>query len=49
MARWQPRTPKETLQASLARLDKQIASKEKDIKEIKGQKTQVEQALKALG
>lgn len=49
MARWQPRTPKETLQASLARLDKQIASKEKDIKEIKGQKMQVEQALKALG
>lgn len=49
MARWQPRTPKETLQASLTRLDKQIASKEKDIKELKNQKAQVEQALKALG
>ena len=49
MARWQPRTPKETLQASLTRLDTQIASKEKDIKEIKTQKAQVEQAIKALG
>jgi cell division protein FtsB len=49
MARWQPRTPKETLQASLSRLDHQIAAKEKDIKELKTQKTQVEQAVKALG
>ena len=49
MARWQPRTPKETLQASLTRLDHQIAAKEKDIKEIRTQKAQVEQAIKALG
>jgi len=49
MARWQPRTPKETLQASLIRLDNQIASKEKDIKDLKSQKAQVDQAIKALG
>jgi hypothetical protein len=49
MARWQPRTPKETLKASLDRIDKQIASKEGEIKELKGQKAQVEQALNALG
>lgn len=49
MARWQPRTPKETLQASLLRLDKQISDKEKDIKELKTQKAQVDQAIKALG
>ena len=49
MARWQPRTAKETIQASLTRLDHQIAAKEKDIKELKIQKAQVEQAVKALG
>jgi len=49
MARWQPRTPKETLQSSLTRLDTQIAAKEKDIKELKAQKAQVDQAIKALG
>jgi hypothetical protein len=49
MARWQPRTPKETLKASLDRIDKQIANKETEIKELRGQKAQVEQALKALG
>lgn len=49
MARWQPRTLKETLQAQLTRLDTQIANKEKEIKDLKNQRVQAEQAIKAMG
>lgn len=49
MARWQPRTPKESLQASLERLKQRITSKKQEIKELEQQATQVEQAIKALG
>ena len=49
MARWQPRTPKESLQASLERLKQRIQSKKQEIKDLEGQATQVEQAIKALG
>jgi hypothetical protein len=49
MARWQPRTPKEGLQASLDRLKKRIQAKHQEIKELEAQAKQVEQAIKALG
>ena len=49
MARWQPRTPKESLQASLERLDARIKAKKQEIADLEGQKKQVEQAIKALG
>jgi len=48
MARWEPRTPKESLQASLERLKKRIQSKQTEIKELEAQAKQVEQAIKAL-
>lgn len=49
MARWEPRTPKESLQASLERLKKRIQTKQQEIKELETQAKQVEQAIKALG
>jgi len=49
MARWQPRTPKESLQASLDRLDNRIKAKRKEISELEAQKKQVDQAIKAMG
>ena len=49
MARWQPRTPKESLQASLERLKTRIQAKQQEIKDLEGQIKQVEQAVKALG
>jgi predicted nucleic acid-binding Zn-ribbon protein len=49
MARWQPRTPKESLQASLERIKQRIQAKQGEIKELETQKNQVEQAIKALG
>ena len=49
MARWEPRTPKESLQASLERLKKRIQTKQQEVKELEAQAKQVEQAIKALG
>jgi hypothetical protein len=49
MARWQPRTPKESLQVSLDRLKTRIQGKQQEIKELEQQAKQVEQAIKALG
>lgn len=49
MARWQPRTPKESLQTSLERLKVRIQGKQQEIKELETQAKQVEQAIKALG
>lgn len=49
MARWEPRTPKESLQASLERLKKRIQTKQQEVKELEVQAKQVEQAIKALG
>jgi predicted nucleic acid-binding Zn-ribbon protein len=49
MARWQPRTPKESLQASLERLKTRIQAKHQEIKDLEQQAKQVEQAIKALG
>jgi predicted nucleic acid-binding Zn-ribbon protein len=49
MARWEPRTPKEGLQASLDRLKKRIQKKHSEIKDLEAQAKQVEQAIKALG
>lgn len=49
MARWEPRTPKQSLEASLDRLKKRISDKNKEIKELEVQAKQVEQAIKALG
>jgi hypothetical protein len=48
MARWQPRTPKESLEASLERLKARIDGKKSEIKELEDQRKQVEQAIKAL-
>lgn len=49
MARWQPRTPKESLQASLERVKVRIQTKQQEIQELQTQAKQVEQAIKALG
>jgi predicted nucleic acid-binding Zn-ribbon protein len=49
MARWQPRTPKESLEASLERLKGRIEGKKLEIKDLEDQRKQVEQAIKALG
>ena len=49
MARWEPRTPQESLQASLERLKKRIQTKQQEVKELEVQAKQVEQAIKALG
>ena len=49
MARWEPRTPKESLQASLERLKKRIQTKQQEVKELETQAKQFEQAIKALG
>jgi predicted nucleic acid-binding Zn-ribbon protein len=49
MARWEPRTPKESLQASLERLKKRITAKQQELKELESQAKQVEAAIKALG
>ena len=49
MARWEPRTPKESLQASAERLKTRIQAKQAEIKELEGQLKQVDQAVKALG
>jgi predicted nucleic acid-binding Zn-ribbon protein len=49
MARWQPRTPKESLQASLERVKLRIQAKQQEIQELQTQAKQVEQAIKALG
>ena len=48
MARWQPRTPKESLEASLERLKTRIQSKLQEIKGMEVQARQVEQAIKAM-
>ncbi|HLG56868.1 MAG TPA: hypothetical protein VI485_16135 [Vicinamibacterales bacterium] len=48
MARWEPRSPKETLQSSLDRLKKRILGKQTEIKDLETQAKQVEEALKAL-
>ncbi len=49
MARWEPRTPKESLEVSLRRIDTRIKGKEDEIKELKDQRKQVETAIKAPG
>jgi len=49
MARWTPRTPKESLQASLDRYKQRIQAKRQEIKDLEQQVAQVEHAIKALG
>jgi hypothetical protein len=48
MARWEPRSLKETLQSSLDRLKKRIQGKQTEIKALETEARQVEEALKAL-
>jgi hypothetical protein len=48
MARWTPRTPKESLEASIARIDARIETKKQELKELQDQRKQVEHAVKAL-
>jgi hypothetical protein len=48
MARWEPRTIRETMKASLDRLRKRIAAKQAEIQKLEGEAKQVEEALKAL-
>ncbi len=49
MARWQPRTPKESLEASRDRLAQRIEAKKEELKELENQRRQVDAAIKALG
>lgn len=48
MARWTPRSPKESLEASIARIDARIESKKQELKVLQQQRTEVERAVKAL-
>lgn len=48
MARWQPRTPRESLEASRDRLAQRIEAKKQEIRELEEQRKQVEHAIKAL-
>ena len=48
MARWEPRTPLENLQASLKRLNSRIEGKKNEVRELEEQKKQLEQAITAL-
>jgi predicted nucleic acid-binding Zn-ribbon protein len=48
MARWQPRTPLENMQASLVRLNERIEGKKQEMKDLDEQKKQVEQLIAAL-
>jgi len=48
MARWEPRTLKETLQSNLERIKKRILAKQQEIKELEQEAKQAEQAIKAL-
>ena len=49
MARWEPRTPKETLQTSLERLKGRIQKAKEQVKDLESQAVKVEQAVKSLG
>lgn len=49
MARWEPKSPKESLQTSLERLKKRVQGKQEEVKNLEAQAKQVEQAIKALG
>ena len=49
MARWEPKTPQQSLQGSLERIKTQIDQKKHELADLEGQRNQVEQALKALG
>lgn len=49
MPKWQPRTPKQSLQVSLDRLKQRIVSKQQEIKELEAQARQIDLAIKALG
>lgn len=49
MARWQPRTPKESLQAQLERLKARKKVKMDEVKDLDTQIQQVEQLIKGLG
>src|SRR5262249_12306835 len=48
MPRWQPKTPVESMQTQLERLMKGIEDKEAEVKELEGERKQVEAAIKAL-
>ena len=48
MARWQARTPKESLEVSLQRLKDRIEGKKQEIRTLEAQRQQVEVAIKAL-
>ena len=48
MARWQPRTPKESLEAARDRLASRIEQKKAEVKELEDQRRQVDGAIKAL-
>ena len=48
MARWEPRTLKETLQANLERIRKRIQAKQQEIKDLELEAKQAEQAINAV-
>ena len=48
MARWEPRTLKENLQANLERIKKRIQAKQQEIKDLELEAKQAEQAINAV-
>jgi predicted nucleic acid-binding Zn-ribbon protein len=48
MARWQPRTPKENLEASLERVKTRIEGKKQEVKDLEDHQRQIEHAIEAL-
>jgi hypothetical protein len=47
MARWQPKTLKETLEATVKRYDERIKDKEQELKQLKEERQQADNAYKA--
>ena len=49
MARWEPKTPKESLESQLKRINTRIKAKEDDIKELQKGAAQIQKAITAMG
>ena len=48
MARWEPRSLQETLQANLDRIKKRIQAKQQEIKDLEQKAKKAEQVIKGL-
>jgi len=49
MARWQAKTPKETLESQKERLNKRIEEKKSEVKDLEDQRKGLDKAIAAMG